>query len=79
MPDSIEKETYVQADDRTRHALTYDMIMGLYRKFDEHKLPCENRFKKLENNKRKNTGMSAITGFIGGFAAVLAKWFFEGK
>jgi len=73
-PNSIKKETYVEANEKTRHALTYDMLMGLHDKFDQHLGVCDDRFCKLENHKRRNSTLSGFFGFLGGFVAMAVYW-----
>lgn len=74
MPNSshgVKKETYVKADDETFKALTYDMLDSLHAnvctKYDKH----EKRIEKLESRKKLDTGVSAGSGFLGGFIAVI--------
>lgn len=68
MSHGIEKETYMNADERTTKALTFDLLDRIYKKTD-----------KLEKRKRKDTTISALSGGLGGFIAVLSlqarKWF----
>lgn len=78
----IQKSTYVDADDRTRTGMTFDLLMGLHAKsdqlkecYDSHKAICENRFKKLEDRKKIDTVTSAGAGLIGGFLAQITGWF----
>ena len=75
-PNTIDRDTYVHADTETRHALTYDMLMGLHTKFDTQLQNCEKRFCKLENNKRKNTAIASASGFVGGIVASVGKFLF---
>ena len=81
MSHGIKKETYVDADEKTTKALTYDLLDNLYVKMsDTAELQvqqvekCGMRFKKIENGKKKDTAISAISGFGGGFVAVAATW-----
>jgi hypothetical protein len=77
----IQKSTYVEADDKTRHELTFDLLLGLHVKVDELKecykehLPvCDRRFKKLEDRKKIDTMTSAGAGVVGGFLATIYQW-----
>jgi hypothetical protein len=75
----VEKSTYINADDKTTKALTYDMLDSMYNKLEElteHQdvqvKKCDVRMNILESRKRKNTVIAASSGFVGGFAAVVA-------
>lgn len=81
MIQSIQKETYVEADEATTKALTYDILKGLHEKLDElkrvhysHTLGCNDRFKHLEERKTKDSIVSSAFGILGGFLAVVAYW-----
>ncbi len=81
MSQDIAKETFVEADARTTKALTYDMLHGLHEKIDNladiyhaHLRICNGRFEKLEKAKKRDTIVSGMFGFIGGFIASAAKW-----
>jgi hypothetical protein len=80
----IKKETFVDADEGTTKALTFDLLSGLHEKLDEltriyrsHLDPCDKRFKKLENQKRLNTVAAGGGGVIGGVLASLYQWFIK--
>lgn len=80
MGHDITKDTYVNADEKTTKALTYDLINGLYvenerlqKKVDENKSDCNDKIKKLENRKKFDTTVSAVSGGIGGFFAMTLK------
>ena len=86
MSHGIKKETYVKADAKTTKALTFDLLDKLYELAAdakeihiEHMKPCEERFKSLENRKKKDTAIASVSGFGGGFLAVAAhtvkQWF----
>jgi hypothetical protein len=74
----IQKETYVEADEKTTKALTYDILHGLYNKMDvlnkcyeDHLSICEHRFDILEKEKKRNAVISGGTGFIGGVVVMV--------
>lgn len=78
MAHGIQKETYVDADERTTKALTFDMLNNLYdavnsirRCHEEHLERCEGRFKRLENKDKRNT---LIATAIGGAAVTAFQW-----
>ena len=82
MSHGIKKETYVEADEKTTKALTFDLLNKVYEKVEEaekrhveHLGNCDNRFKVLENKKKKDTAVAAASGFGGGFTAVALNWF----
>jgi len=77
----IEKDTYVDADEATTKALTFDLLAGLHKKMDEVKVCydkhlgiCEKRFKRLEDRKKLNTTLIAVSGFLGGLMAGVLRW-----
>ena len=81
MSHGIKKETYVEADEKTTKALTFDLIENLFTKLNEtsefhvkHLETCGARFKKIENRKKRDTAVSVASGFGGGFTAVAMTW-----
>ncbi len=75
----IDKDTYVEADEKTTKALTFDLLVNLHEKVDElkecyykHLGVCEDRFKKIEDSKKGDRTLSAATGVGGGFLAMVA-------
>jgi len=72
----IKKETYVDADDKTARAMTFDILdsinSNVCTKFNAHEV----RIIKLENRKKLDTGTSAGAGLIGGFIAVIGQKLF---
>lgn len=77
----IKKETYVEADEKTVKALTYDILSKIYENTGEvvkchreHIKTCGARFKALEDEEkakgRRDTVKASASGFIGGFVAV---------
>jgi len=72
MPDGLwQKETFVDADDKTRHAMTFDMLRSIYDSQCKQVEVCNKRFKKIESRKIWDKTLAGITGLIGGFIAVL--------
>ena len=81
MAHDIKKETYVDADEKTTKALTFDLLDSLFVKMDEtsefhvkHLEACGRRFKKIENGKKKDTAVAAGSGVIGGSLTVIGIW-----
>ena len=81
MGHGIKKETYVGADEKTTKELTFDLLEHLRAKLDETTAfqakqieTCDKRFKGIENKKKKDTAVSAVSGFGGGGVAVLLIW-----
>lgn len=73
----IERDTFINTQNELdQRKLNYDMLEGLHKKFSEQCDVCNGRFRKIENNKRKNALLAAASGFAGGFTAVLAKMTF---
>ena len=81
----ITKQTFQDADEKTRSGILFDYqfdtaqdikeIKGILKK---HPLGCEERFKNLENRKLRDTIISGSLGLIGGFSAMAAKLKFWG-
>ena len=78
MSHGVKKSTYIDADEKTTKALTYDMLSNLYDKLEElvtcqrsQVMKCDRRMKGLEDRKKKDAAIAASGGFIGGFVAVL--------
>ncbi len=77
MSHGVKKDTYVNANEETTKALTFDLLDNLYTKMEEttefqkkQVETCGARFIKIENRKKKDTGVAAATGFGGGFMAM---------
>jgi hypothetical protein len=76
----IEKQTYVDADEKTTKALTYDLFVSLHKevgdlskRVDKEIDGCSERVSKIEKRKKFDTSISAVSGAIGGFIAILLK------
>ena len=81
----ITKQTFQDADEKTRFGILFDYqicmsgdIKKIKELLEKHPPGCEERFKKLENRKLKDTVISGGLGFIGGFTAMAAKLKFWG-
>lgn len=81
MSQPIDKDTYVEADEKTTKALTFDLLTNIHNKVDElkdcyhkHLGICEDRFKKIEDGKKRDTAVAAASGVAGGFLAVVANY-----
>jgi predicted transcriptional regulator len=77
---SITKETFKEADDNTKMDILFDYqkntscdIKDIIELLRKHPGNCEDRFKKLENKKFKDTIVAGGMGLIAGFSTVLAK------
>lgn len=70
MSHGIKKETYVNADEKTTKALTFDLLDNVYKKVD-----------RLEKRKRRDTAISASSGAAGGFVAMIIlqvrRWYLD--
>lgn len=71
--DGIEKGTYVDADERTYRALTYDMLSSVDYKIDQivnnchvRNETCERRFAGIERRRMADKGIMALFGLVGG-------------
>lgn len=72
----IQKDTFVEADEKTTKSLTFDLLMAINSNildlkgcYEKHLGVCKDRFEKLENQKKVNTVLSAGGGVIGGIIA----------
>jgi len=81
----ITKQTFQGANEKTRFEILFDYqfdtaqdIKEIRKLMEKHPPGCEERFKKLENRKLKDTVISGGLGFIGGFTAMAAKLKFWG-
>ncbi len=77
MSHGIKKDTYINADEETTKALTFDLLDSMNHKLDEtvnlqtqQVEACNGRFKKIEKRKRVDTAVAASSGFGGGFIAM---------
>ena len=77
---SITRETFKEADDTTKMDILFDYqketsgdIKSIINLMQEHPGNCEDRFKKLESRKFKDTFIAGGLGLIGGFSAMIAK------
>ena len=84
MSHGVKKETYVNADEVTTKALTFDLLNKLYEiteeskdSFTKQKEICGNRIKKLENNKKKNAAIASASGGVGGGLTMLGLYIKE--
>ena len=69
----ISKETYVKADEETRHRLTFELLDEIRELQCRQVDICEGRFTKLETRKKIDTSLAAGTGGVAGFLTVIAQ------
>jgi hypothetical protein len=83
MTESIKKETYVEADAKTTKALTFDMMHAMFERIDsmvdtqeKQVVICNTRMggmeRKRKSDRRKDTAVSATSGFFGGAGVMVA-------
>ena len=69
----VKKETYVDADEKTYRALSYDMFKSIHDSqkvgFSQH----DKRIKCLEKRKKKDSLLEAGMGLMGGLLAMLGR------
>ena len=86
MSHGVKKETYVEADERTTKALTFDILDHLGNRIDdmvschvEQVKECKDKFDEIDRKKKKDTAVAASSGFGGGFVAMavyyVKNWF----
>jgi len=76
----ISRETYIKSDAPTGRSLTYDMLSDIRGHQLEIKTGCVSmqkscgeKFEKIEKRKRFDTGLSGVSGIVGGFLAVVTQ------
>jgi hypothetical protein len=80
----IKKETYVDADEKTKSALTFDMLDNisssidtLNSKFEAQVCACTEKInsidKKVDKRRLTDKGFAGMTGVIGGYLSGLFK------
>jgi len=81
----ITKETFQEADEKTKLDILFDFqvttskgINDILKLLQQHPSDCEDRFKRLENRKFRDSLVSSGFGLVGGFAAMAAKLKFWG-
>ena len=65
----IEKSTFVDADEKTRIAMTFDLLSEIHDAQQAQISKCDKRFKPLERRKWFDKGIAGGIGAIGGFMA----------
>ena len=81
------RETFIGAEtDKDFRGMLWDMFNHDAYCTEKRKLECaarfvnsEDRIKDLEARKKIDAGVSAGTGILGGFIAMIGKWFFTGS
>ena len=75
----ITKQTFQDADEKTRFGILFDYqfttaqdIKEIKELMQKHPHGCEERFQNLENRKFKNIVFSGCMGFLGGFSAMVS-------
>ena len=67
----IKKETFTEADDKTRIAMTFDLLEEIHDLQQKQMTKCEKRFTVIEKRKWYDKGLAGGMGMIAGFAASL--------
>ena len=70
----ISRETFLSLDDSQKLGVIFDILV-------KNCGDCVGRITKLESRKRKDTAYASVSGFVGGFAAVVTskvKFFWGG-
>lgn len=87
MPHGISRETFEGYDVNSKLNTIFDLHCGLHDKLEKHAAnqiisckdrqdSCDKRIGKLENRKKFDSILSSLMGIVGGFFAVIGKWFF---
>jgi len=74
----ITRQTFVDADEKTRISMTFDLLKEIHENSCAQLIKCEERFKRLENRKWKDRGVASGSGTIGGAAISLLMRIFGG-
>lgn len=76
----IARQTFQDADEKTRFGILFDLQVGtakdikdIKRLIQKHPIGCEGRFKKLESRKLKDSALAISAGVITAVGTVAAK------
>lgn len=69
----VEKETFVEADEKTFRALTFDILNSIDSNVCDKYNAHEDRISKLEKRKKRDTSVSGGAGLVGGFIAAIVQ------
>lgn len=76
----ITKETFINSDDKTKWAITYDLLHEIYNSVESSKQchktqqeSCEQRFKKIETKWAKLAGALIVIAALPGVAMLLMR------
>ena len=70
----ISREDFEQITDvNVKLNILFEYIVNINDTLSTQKHACGERFKKLENRRWRDRGVSAVAGFFGGFFAVWTK------
>jgi len=72
--DGIQKDTFIDADDKTRISMTFDLLHEIREGQVSQRIDCNKRFLKIENKRKLDTVIAGGSGFLAGFVAVAAKF-----
>ena len=70
----IKKETFLEADEHTQRALTFDLLSEIYKNQCVQLEACDNRFKSIEKKRKFDTVLAGSSGLFGGFVAMIVKF-----
>ena len=65
----IQRDTYINADGRTRSAMTFDMLQSIRVTLRKETRTNDTRITKLEKKKLKTTAYASLLGILGGYLA----------
>ena len=77
----IEKSTYVNSNEETHRALTFDLLNTLHKDINDLKdcqkkqvEACTGRFERIESSEKRRTVKASASGGIGGFIFMVLFW-----
>lgn len=76
MPNGITRETFDAMDTNSKLGVLFDYLSSYHAACAPQRAECDARFHKIEKRKLVDTGVSGVTGLVGGFFAVVVRRFF---
>ena len=74
---NISKETFLQAEGKVRDAMLYDMLDTIHKKICTCQSHMNPRIRALEKKRKRDTGIAAIGGVVGGYLAIISQRIFR--
>ena len=72
----IDEQDFERLSNSEQNTILFKNTEQILEHISATKKSCDKRFKRLENRSLVDKGVAGITGFFGGFMAVISKSFF---